>query len=45
MFNQEQAAAIVAYLTIIKDEDENELERPMIDEALMDYWYERAGLT
>jgi len=45
MFNQEQAAAIVAYLTIIRDKDENELERPMIDEALIDYWYDRAGLT
>jgi len=45
IFNQEQAAAIVAYLTIIRDKDENELERPMIDEALIGYWYERAGLT
>jgi len=45
MFNQEQAAAIVAYLTVVRDEEENELERPMIDEALIDYWYERAGLA
>lgn len=45
IFNKEQATAIVAYLTTIRDEDENELERPMIDDALIDYWYERAGIT
>ena len=41
IFNQEQAAAIVAYLTLKRDEDD--FERQHIDEALRNYWRDRAS--
>jgi len=41
MFCRAEAAAIVAYLTWKRDEDE--CERQRIDEALKNYWYDRAA--
>ena len=35
------AAAIVAYLTLKRDE--SQYERQRIDEALKNYWHDRAG--
>ena len=40
MFSNEEAAAVVAYLTLKRDSDE--LERSRIDEALQNYWWHRA---
>lgn len=40
MFDRKQAAAIVAYLKWKSEEDE--YERAGIDEALRNYWYDRA---
>ena len=39
MFDKQQAAAIVAYLKLIRDRDEFEAE--MIDQALNNYWLDR----
>ena len=39
MFNRAEAAAIVAYLTVKRGEDE--FDRKRIDEALAHYWYAR----
>jgi hypothetical protein len=41
IFNREEAAAVVAYLSLHRDE--NGFARPMIDQALKNYWYERAA--
>jgi hypothetical protein len=41
LFNREQAAAVVAYLLLHRDE--NGFARPMIDQALNNYWRERAA--
>jgi hypothetical protein len=41
MFNRKEAAAIVAYLKLKRDLDE--YDRPAIDQALRNYWLERAG--
>jgi len=41
MFSHEEAAAIVAYLRWKRDEDE--IERQRIDEALRNYWNDRAA--
>jgi hypothetical protein len=41
MFTRDEAAAIVAYLTLKRDE--SQYERQRIDEALKNYWHDRAG--
>jgi hypothetical protein len=41
IFNREEATAIVGYLTFCRNIDE--FERQRIDEALRNYWYERAA--
>jgi len=41
IFNREETAAIVGYLTLRRDADD--FERQRIDEALRNYWYERAA--
>lgn len=44
MFNREEAAAIVAYLTLRRDDEQLvDFEKQRIDEALKNYWYDRAG--
>lgn len=43
MFSREEAAAIVQYLELRRDRDE--IARPHIDQALRNYWYERAGIN
>lgn len=40
IFNREECAAIVAYLTLKKEADA--FASPQIEEALKNYWYERA---
>jgi len=41
VFKKEEVTAIVAYLNWRRDEDE--FERKRIDEALRNYWYDRAA--
>lgn len=41
IFNREESAAIVGYLTLRRDADE--FERQRIDEALRNYWYGQAA--
>lgn len=41
IFNREESAAIVGYLTLRRDADE--FERQRIEQALRNYWYERAA--
>jgi len=41
IFNREQAAAVIAYLLLQREE--NGFARPMIDQALKNYWRERAA--
>ena len=40
MFTKTEASAIVAYLTMKRDDDE--FERARIDQSLANYWRERA---
>jgi hypothetical protein len=42
IFSREEAAAIVGYLALRRDADD--FERQRIDEALDNYWYERAAM-